>query len=86
MCTQIATKLLAPTYPGRGCAAIRKVWRREELYRGPAVAVAPDVIPDWAEAAYMPNDRDGGEGKVFAPRFRQYMSRPALARPELGAS
>jgi predicted AlkP superfamily phosphohydrolase/phosphomutase len=76
VCNQIATKLLATVDPRRGQPAIRKVWRREELYSGPAVAYAPDLIIDWHEAAYMPNDRDGGEDEVFAPRFRQYMSWP----------
>jgi predicted AlkP superfamily phosphohydrolase/phosphomutase len=75
-CADIASRLVATVDPRRGHPAIRKVWRREELYSGPAVAYAPDLIVDWHEAAYMPNDRDRGEAEVFAPRFRQYMSWP----------
>jgi predicted AlkP superfamily phosphohydrolase/phosphomutase len=52
------------------------VWRRDELYHGPAVDQAPDLIIDWRDGGYMPNDRDRGETTVFAPRFRQYMSWP----------
>jgi len=76
LCDEIASKLVGIVDPGRGHPAIQKVWRRDELYRGPAVAHAPDLIVDWHEAAYMPNDRDRGESEVFAPRFRQYMSWP----------
>ncbi len=76
VCAQIATRLVATVDRKRGRPAIRKVWRRDELYSGPAVALAPDLIVDWEDAAYMPNDRDRGEPEVFAPRFRQYMSWP----------
>ena len=76
VCAQIATRLVATVDPKRGEPPIRKVWRRDELYSGPAVAQAPDLIVDWQDAAYMPNDRDRGEREVFAPRFRQYMSWP----------
>ena len=76
VCADIASRLVATVDPSRGHAPIRKVWRREELYSGPAVAYAPDLIVDWHDAAYMPNDRDHGEPEVFAPRYRQYMNWP----------
>ncbi len=76
VCAQIATRLVATVDSKRGQPAIRKVWRRDELYSGPAVTYAPDLIVDWEDAAYMLNDRDRGEPEVFAPRFRQYMSWP----------
>jgi predicted AlkP superfamily phosphohydrolase/phosphomutase len=76
VCAEIATRLHATVDPKRDQPAIRKVWRRDELYDGPALAHAPDLIVDWHEAAYMPNDRDRGEAQIFAPRFRQYMSWP----------
>jgi predicted AlkP superfamily phosphohydrolase/phosphomutase len=76
VCSQIAARLVATVDPKRGHAAIRKVWRRDELYSGAAVTDAPDLIVDWEDAAYMPNDRDRGATEIFAPRFRQYMSWP----------
>ena len=76
VCAEIATRLHATVDPKRDQPAIRKVWRRDELYDGPALTHAPDLIVDWHEAAYMPNDRDRGEAQIFAPRFRQYMSWP----------
>jgi predicted AlkP superfamily phosphohydrolase/phosphomutase len=76
VCTEIATRLIATVDPKRSQLPIRKVWRRDELYQGPALAYAPDLVVDWHDAAYMPNDRDHGENEIFAPRFRQYMSWP----------
>ena len=76
VCAEIAAKLTAIVNPERGETAIQKVWRRDELYHGPAVEQAPDLIVDWREGAYMPNDRDRGEATAFAPRFRSYMSWP----------
>jgi predicted AlkP superfamily phosphohydrolase/phosphomutase len=77
VCAEIARKLEAVVDPQRREPPITKVWRRDELYHGPAVDQAPDLIIDWRDGAYMPNDRDrGGETEVFAPRFRQYMSWP----------
>ena len=83
VCAQIAEKLTAIVDPARGERAIHKVWRREELYHGPGVAYAPDLIVDWRDGAYMPNDRDRGESTVFAPRFRQYMSWPTTGSHRL---
>ncbi len=76
VCAEISTRLLATVDPERGQLAIKKVWRRDELYSGPALEYAPDLIVDWHEAAYMPNDRDRGGKEIFAPRFRQYMTWP----------
>jgi predicted AlkP superfamily phosphohydrolase/phosphomutase len=76
VCADIARKLLGVVDPRRAQPAIRKVWRRDELYSGPGLAYAPDLIVDWHDAAYMPNDRDRGETEVFAPRYRQYMNWP----------
>ena len=74
MCAEIAAQLTAVIDPARGEPAVQRVWRRDELYHGPGVEYAPDLIVDWRDGAYMPNDRDRGESSVFAPRFRQYMS------------
>ena len=74
VCAEIAARLTTVVDPQRRETPIVKVWRRDELYHGPAVDYAPDLIVDWRDGAYMPNDRDRGETAVFAPRFRQYMS------------
>jgi predicted AlkP superfamily phosphohydrolase/phosphomutase len=76
VCAEVADKLTAIIDPKRGEPAIHKVWRRDELYHGAGVEHAPDLVIDWRDGAYMPNDRDRGESEVFAPRFRQYMSWP----------
>jgi predicted AlkP superfamily phosphohydrolase/phosphomutase len=76
VCAEIAAQLTATVDPQRREKPIVKVWRRDELYHGPAVEQAPDLIVDWRDGGYMPNDRDRGETAIFAPRFRQYMSWP----------
>jgi len=85
VCAQIAERLTATVDPQRREPPIAKVWRRDELYQGPAVTHAPDLIVDWRDGAYMPNDRDRGETDVFAPRFRQYMSWPTSGAHRLDA-
>ena len=85
VCADIAAKLTATADPERREAPIPKVWRRDELYHGPAVTHAPDLIVDWRDGAYMPNDRDRGETDIFAPRFRQYMSWPTSGAHRLDA-
>ncbi|HEY1284119.1 MAG TPA: alkaline phosphatase family protein [Steroidobacteraceae bacterium] len=83
VCAEIAEKLTALVDPARGEPAVQRVWRRDDLYHGPGVEYAPDLIVDWRDGAYMPNDRDRGESAVFAPRFRQYMSWPTTGSHRL---
>jgi predicted AlkP superfamily phosphohydrolase/phosphomutase len=83
VCADIARKLEATVDPQHREPPITKVWRRDELYQGPAVDQAPDLIIDWRDGGYMPNDRDRGETAVFAPRFRQYMSWPTTGSHRL---
>lgn len=53
--------------PQTGKKLVRHVWRREELYHGPAVGQAPDLIIEWADLAYEVRARFGSDGEaVFA--------------------
>jgi predicted AlkP superfamily phosphohydrolase/phosphomutase len=53
--------------PHTGEKLIRHLWRREELYHGPAVDRAPDLIIEWANLAYEVRARFGADGEaVFA--------------------
>jgi predicted AlkP superfamily phosphohydrolase/phosphomutase len=61
--------------PQRKEKAVVRVWRREDLYHGPAVDQAPDMVIEWRDGAYMPNEASIGDS-VFAPRYREYMSWP----------
>lgn len=48
--------LSALSDPENGEKIFRKIWKREELYRGPHVSKAPDLIVDFGDNPYMPGD------------------------------
>jgi predicted AlkP superfamily phosphohydrolase/phosphomutase len=83
LCKEIAEKFCSLVDPASGEPAVNRVWRRDELYHGPRVQWAPDLVVDWRDGAYMPNDRDRGETAVFAPRFRSYMNWPTTGSHRL---
>lgn len=60
------------------------VHRREDLFRGPHVGSAPDLVIEWRDAAFMPSERDHENDPVFGERWREYMSWPTTGshRPE----
>ena len=47
-CAALTEGLLTWQDPIHRCRVVRKVWRRHELYRGPYVPMAPDLILDLA--------------------------------------
>jgi predicted AlkP superfamily phosphohydrolase/phosphomutase len=68
--------------PETGLAPATRVWRREEIYRGPAVEFAPDLIIDWRDGAYMPNEASRSKS-VFGRRQREYMNWPTTGAHRL---
>ena len=46
---EVRAALLAFRDPATGAAPVRTVWRREELYAGPAATLAPDLVIEWNE-------------------------------------
>jgi predicted AlkP superfamily phosphohydrolase/phosphomutase len=61
--------LLALRDPQDGQAVIERVWQREELYHGPALARAPDLVLSWRDDAYEPRPALGAPGlPVFQDR------------------
>ena len=68
--------------PATGLTAATKVWKREELYRGPGVEFAPDLVIDWRDGAYMPNESSLGKS-VFSQRMREYMNWPTTGSHRL---
>ena len=83
VCAQIAAAFEKLIDPATGEKAASRVWRRDELYHGPMVELAPDIVIDWKNGAYMPNEASRGDS-VFAPRFREYMSWPTSGSHRLG--
>ena len=46
---RLIEKLEAWRHPETGCPIVTKAYRREEVYTGPCVEEAADVIPKWAQ-------------------------------------
>jgi predicted AlkP superfamily phosphohydrolase/phosphomutase len=65
--------------PGIGQRAVDRVYRREELYEGPMIQWAPDLIIEWHDTAYEPTESDHDRGSVFVQRWREYMNWPTTA-------
>ncbi|MBI4832572.1 MAG: alkaline phosphatase family protein, partial [Candidatus Lindowbacteria bacterium] len=57
--SEIAKKLLELKNPDTGEQIVEKVHRREELYSGPFIERAPDLIVQWTDYAYHSRQRFG---------------------------
>lgn len=62
--------------PVTGKNAVDRVYRREELYEGPMLECAPDLIIAWRDTAYQPTESDRDKESIFVPRWREYMNWP----------
>lgn len=62
--------------PKTGARVVTGVARPQQLYTGPAIEFAPDLIVDWSDAAYMVTERGRSSGEVFVERWRKGMSWP----------
>ena len=56
--------------------AASRVFRREELFEGPFLEWAPDLLVEWHNAMYMPDEQEQFPGEVFVTRWRKGMSWP----------
>ena len=62
--------------PVTGKNAVDRVYRAEELYEGPMLEWAPDLIIEWHNTAYVPTESDRDGESIFVPRWREYMNWP----------
>ncbi len=62
--------------PATGKQAVDRVYRREELFKGPNVGSTPDLIIAWRDTAYQPTESDRDRDAVFVDRWREYMEWP----------
>ncbi|MBI4228821.1 MAG: alkaline phosphatase family protein [Deltaproteobacteria bacterium] len=62
--------------PATGKDAVDRVYRAEQLYEGPMLEWAPDLIIEWHDTAYMPTESDRDRESIFVPRWREYMNWP----------
>jgi len=65
--TNIANRLMALRDPTTGEQVVRRAYRREELFEGPSLSNAPDLIAHWSDAGYHSVQRFGKrESSVFS--------------------
>jgi len=73
---EICRKLLELKNPDNGERVVEKVHRREELYSGPFVKRAPDLIVQWTDYAYHSRQRFGErENTLFVDAQTMPLSR-----------
>lgn len=61
---RVTADLLTLTCPDTGRQLIKQVHRREELYRGPFVERAPDLVIEWADYSYWGRGRYDIQGTL----------------------
>jgi len=67
---EISDRLMGLKDPERGSCLVRKVWMREDLYRGPRLEAAPDIIIEWKDYAfYTQGNLKRGDGSVFIDKL-----------------
>lgn len=78
---EIAERLLLLKDPDTGQPVVEKVCRREDLYHGPFLERAPDLIVVWKDYAYYSRQRFGEREKTV---FQTHLTRP-LSTIEMNA-
>lgn len=68
--TEIADRLSRLRDPDSGEAVVDKVYRREDLYAGPYVDRAPDLIVRWKEYAYFTKKGIAQRGAIFGKELK----------------
>lgn len=78
---QIAERLLALRDPDTGEPVVERVYKREELYHGPFIDRAPDLVVHWKDYAYYSRQRFGEREETI---FQTHLTRP-LSSIEMNA-
>ncbi len=73
---QIIEKFSRLVNPGNGKKVVNKIYKREELYDGPYIEYAPDLLIEWVDSAYMPTENDKNKDSIFVERWRENMNWP----------
>jgi predicted AlkP superfamily phosphohydrolase/phosphomutase len=82
---EVAAALMTMRDPETGEAMVRRVYRREELYQGPFLEQAPDLIIEWQDYAYWGRGQYDSHAPVFqAQRHFDFSDQPLTGshRPE----
>lgn len=62
--------------PKTGVKIVDRVYRFEELYEGPMIEWAPDLIIAWKDTSYVPTESSRDKESIFVTRWREYMNWP----------
>jgi len=80
---EISNTLMAVKCPDTGKPIVGKVWRKEEIYSGPYIDLAPDLLLEWNDYAYIQRpsflDEEGGFIKVL--RGKELEKAERISRP-----
>ena len=83
LCGEIRERLLRLEDPDTGERVVEAVHHRDEVYSGPFVADAPDLLIHWKDYAYPPDRQDlPGTGRLHSPRAVAEGSQDHRRRPE----
>lgn len=63
--TELARRLMTLREPETGEAMVRRVYRREELYQGPFLEQAPDLVIEWTDYAFWGRGQYDSQSPVF---------------------
>jgi len=66
LCEQIRSRLMALTDPDTGEKIVETVYHRDDVYQGPWVADAPDLLIHWKDYAYFTKKGLDREGMIFS--------------------
>lgn len=71
----ISARLMELKDPANGKKVVKKVFRREEIYTGPCVPEAPDLMVYWDDAGYHSVQRFGkSEDAVFSDQLNLHLT------------
>jgi predicted AlkP superfamily phosphohydrolase/phosphomutase len=73
---EIIERLYELRDPSTDTPPVMRAYRSEELFTGPELAGAPDIIVDWRNGEYMATEQREFSGEIFCERWREYMSWP----------
>jgi predicted AlkP superfamily phosphohydrolase/phosphomutase len=76
VCHRVTAAFEALVDPESGESAVARVHRREDLYSGPMLEFAPDLVIEWRDCAYEPTESEKDRDSVFVERWREYMDWP----------
>ena len=65
LCNQISAALMDLRDPENGSRITKRVYRREELYHGPFLDKAPDLLVEWADYTFWGRGRYDSRAPIF---------------------